>query len=270
MNYESAETRSRAVIALLVVWMVSAIGLVVVNLLRLGLVNRIAAGQPVTLDEARASDSLVSGAALASVGIYVLAAIAVLMWLHRVVRNNQSFGERDLHFSPGLAVGVWFIPFANFVRPYHAVREAWAAADPQLPWSTPETRRRSRGGGLVLAWWLTFISGSLAGVATLGYGPNSDVDALTRVTAITYITVVQQTTQLAAALLLIAVVTRLTSRQDQKAQSMITAALAQPTPPAYASPSMVSPGFMPSGFAAQAGMSPPPPPPAPPPPPPPR
>ena len=267
MSYQSAATRSRAVIALLLVWMVSAIGLVVVNLLRLGLVNRIASGQTVTLDEARASDSLVSGAALASAGVYVLTAIAVLMWLHRVVRNNQSFGERYLRFSPGFAVGCWFIPFANFVFPYQAVREAWAAADPAHPWSTPETRRRSRGSGLVLAWWLTFIVGNLASFATLGYGPNSDVDALTRVTAITYITVAQETVHIAAALLLIAVVTRLTSRQDQKAQSMITAALAQPTPPAYASPSMVSPGFMPSGFAAQAGMSPPPPPPAPPPPP---
>ena len=264
MNYQSADTRSRAVIALLIVWMVSAIGLVVVNLLRLGLVNRIASGQAVTLDEARTSDSLVSGAALASVGVYVLAAIAVLMWLHRVARNNQSFGERDLRFSPGLAVGVWFIPFANFVRPYHAVREAWAASDPQLPWSTPETRRHSRGSGLVLAWWLTFIAGSLVSVATLGYGPDSGVDAVTRVTAITYITVVQETLHLAAALLLIAVVRRLTSRQDQKAQSMLAAVLARPTPPAYAIPA-ISSGFIPPGFAAQAGMSPPPPPPAPPP-----
>lgn len=255
---------------LLCVWIASAIGVVLVSLLRLDLVNRVASGQPVSLEDARASDSLVTGAALASSGVYVLAAIAVLMWLHRVVRNNHVLGERYLRFSPGFAVGCWFIPFANLVFPYQAVREAWGASDPELPWSTPDTRRHSRGGGLVAAWWSTFIVGSLASVATLGYGPNSGVDVLTRVRAITYITVVQEVLHFAAALLLIAVVTRLTSRQDQKAQSMLTAALAQPTPPAYASPAMAGPGFMPPGFAAQAGMSPPPPPPAPPPPPPPR
>ena len=245
---------------MLIVWIASAIGLVVVNLLRLDLVNRITSGQAVTVGDARASDSLVSGAALASSGVYVLAAIAVLMWLHRVVRNNQSLGERYLRFSPGFAVGCWFIPFVNLVLPYQALREAWGASDPKLQWSTPDTRRRSRGSGLVVAWWLTFIAGSLAGLATLGFGPNSGVDVLTRVRAITYITVVQEALHLAAALLLIAVVTRVTSRQDEKAQSMLAAALAQPTPPAYAAPAMAAPGFMPPGFV--------PPPPAPPPPPP--
>lgn len=264
MSYQSAATRSRVVLALLIVWIAGALALVVVNLLRLDLVNRIASGQLVTLDEARASDSLVSGVALASVGVYVLAGIAVLVWLHRVVRNNQSLGERYLRFSPGFAIGCWFIPFANLVLPYQAVREAWGASDPGLRWSTPDTRRRSPGGGFVVAWWLMFIAGSLAGLATLGYGPNSDVDALTRIRAITDITVVQEALHLAAALLLIAIVTRLTSRQDQKAQAMLAEALAQPTPPAYAPPAMAGPGFMPPGFAQAAGMSPPPPPPPPP------
>ena len=218
MTYQPAATRSRVVIALLIVWIAGAIGLVVVNLLRLNLVNRIASGQLVTLNEARASDSLVSGVALASVGVYVLAGIAVLMWLHRVVRNNQSLGERYLRFSPGFAVGCWFIPFVNLVLPYQAVREAWGASDPELPWSTPDTRRRSGSSGLVLAWWLTFIAGSLAGLATLGFGPSSGVDVLTRVRAITYITVVQEALHLAAVLLLIAVVARLTSRQGSRNQ----------------------------------------------------
>lgn len=268
MNYQSAETRSRAVIALLLVWIASALGLVVVNLLRLDLVNRIASGQPVSLDEARASDNLVSSVALAHVGVYVLAAIAVLMWLHRAVRNSHILGERYLRFSPGFAVGCWFIPFANLVLPYQAVREAWGASDPALPWSTPDTRRRSRGGGLVVAWWLTFIAGSLAGAASVGFGPNSNTDPLTSVRAITYIALAQAALTFVAALLLIAVVTRLTSRQDQKAQALLAAALAQPMPPAYAAPATAGPGFIPPGFVVQAGMAPPPPPPAPPPPPP--
>lgn len=268
MNYESAAARSRVVIVLLIVWIAGAIGLVVVNLLRLDLVNRIAAGQPVSLAEARASDSLVGGVALASSGVYVLAAIAVLMWLHRVVRNNQRLGERYLRFSPGFAVGCWFIPFANFVLPYQAVREAWGASDPGLPSSTSDSRRRARGRGLVVAWWLTFIVGSLIGTASLGFGPNSNADPLTSVRAITYITLVQEALHFVAALLLIAVVTQLTSRQDQKAHAMVAALLAQPPPYVQTSPAMAGPGFMPPGFAHAAGMSPPPPPTPPPPPPP--
>jgi hypothetical protein len=105
--------------------MAAAIGLVVVSLIRLDLVNRIAAGQTVSLDDASASDALVSNVARVSGGVYLLTAIAVLLWLHRVVQNNQILGERYLRFSPAFAVGCWFIPFANLVLPFRAVREAW-------------------------------------------------------------------------------------------------------------------------------------------------
>lgn len=269
MSYQSATTRSRLVVVGLALWLVSAIALVIVNLLRLDLVNRIASGQSVSFDEATSSDNLVTGVARVGVGVYLLTAIFVLIWLHRVVRNNHASGERYLRFSPAWAVGCWFVPFLNFVVPYQAVREAWGGSDPELPWSTPDTRRRSRGSPLIAVWWLTFIGGSLVGLAAIGFGPNSGIDPLTRVRAITYITIVQEAIELAAALLVIAIVARLTARQDQKSEAMMRAALAAPSPSGSLAPAMAGPGFIPPGFAQQAGMTPPQPPAAPPPPPPP-
>lgn len=268
VSYQPAAARSRAVRALLIVWMVTAMALIVANLLRLNLVNSIAAGQPVSVQDAAGSDSLVTNVARLSVGVYVLAAIALLMWLHRVVRNNHVLGERYLRFSPALAVGCWFIPFANLVLPFQAVREAWGAADPELPSSTPDTRNSSRGSGLVVAWWLTFILGSLVGLASIGYGPNSGVDAFTRVRAATYITVVQEALHIAAALLLIAVVMRLTTRQEQKSsrvQAIPYAASASPPSYGDVTPAPTRPAFMPACVSQYAGLPPPPaPPPSPP------
>lgn len=55
------------------------------------------------------------------------AAIAVPMWMHRVYRNMPALGEQGMRWSPGWAVGGWFIPIANFVIPYRVLREVWSA-----------------------------------------------------------------------------------------------------------------------------------------------
>lgn len=48
-------------------------------------------------------------------------------------------------YSTGMAIGGWFIPFANFVLPYLALRDA--------------VRRgaNDEGGGLVALWWASYL-----------------------------------------------------------------------------------------------------------------
>jgi hypothetical protein len=48
--------------------------------------------------------------------------IAFLMWLHRAVRQARALGV-DVGATPGWAVGCWFIPFWNMVKPYRVVRD---------------------------------------------------------------------------------------------------------------------------------------------------
>ncbi|MFL5355753.1 DUF4328 domain-containing protein [Archangium sp.] len=47
--------------------------------------------------------------------------IAFLMWLHLAVRQTRALGI-DVGASPRWAVGCWFIPFVNLVKPYRIVR----------------------------------------------------------------------------------------------------------------------------------------------------
>jgi hypothetical protein len=65
-------------------------------------------------------------------------------------------------YSTGLAIGSWFIPFANFVMPYIALRDAC---------------RRGVGdknGGLILVWWLSYWAMSLLQTFfQLTSGPNA-------------------------------------------------------------------------------------------------
>lgn len=57
-----------------------------------------------------------------SVGGGLLAQVFLLMWFHRVVRQLKALG-RDIGESPAMAVWWWLIPLANWVKPYHLMKD---------------------------------------------------------------------------------------------------------------------------------------------------
>ncbi len=74
------------------------------------------------------------------------ALIAFLIWFHRFYAGLRARGAMT-RFSPGLATGSWFIPFANLFLPYLAIRDGWRLVS------------GAAGGAFVLAWWLCVIVG---------------------------------------------------------------------------------------------------------------
>ncbi|MGH1343032.1 MAG: DUF4328 domain-containing protein [Nannocystales bacterium] len=81
----------------------------------------------------------------------LLSAIAIGAFLVRANHNARALGgpEHGMTVSPGWTVGWFFIPFANWVRPYQAVREIWNVSEPE------------RSGPVALWWglWLTVSFG---------------------------------------------------------------------------------------------------------------
>jgi len=60
----------------------------------------------------------------------IIAAILFLIWLNYSHKNLLALRPTHLEFSSGWAVGWWFIPFANLVKPFQVVREVWWESDP--------------------------------------------------------------------------------------------------------------------------------------------
>jgi hypothetical protein len=75
--------------------------------------------------------------------LVLIAVITFMVLLHRVYKNLHMRGA-PLRYTPGFAIGAWFIPFANFVLPYAVVRDAFKQAT-------------GKSTGLVLGWWLTYV-----------------------------------------------------------------------------------------------------------------
>jgi hypothetical protein len=101
-------------------------------------------------------------AGLAS-AITLAAGILWLVWQHRGHANLRARGVQNLRFTPGWAVGWWFVPFANLVMPYLTMRELWDHAGRT---GTAEGRVATRRP--LVGWWFTELASLLVILGGVG------------------------------------------------------------------------------------------------------
>lgn len=100
------------------------------------------------------------GATVFLLGIGFLGAIPVfLCWFHRVRTNAEVLAPGAHRTPPGMAIGAWFIPLANWWIPKQITDDIVAVSDPAPvgPYGQP---LRRPGSGAVNAWWITWVASS--------------------------------------------------------------------------------------------------------------
>ena len=221
--YESARFRSMFVTVFLAV---NAGGLVLLILVDLVLIA--AHGSIDSLDQGAAVIAgLLSVAALiVYYGSFVGAVVVFCMWLHRVVRNMPSLGAVDPRWTPGGAVVRCFIPFMNLIHPFLSVLDAWRGSETTVWTVQIDTRRRFLTPGLLIAWWVLLLVGRVVGAFSSRLVNSNDAGT---VAGGALIDTFSNAAVVAAALLAIMVVRRLTARQDRKYELVVTGQLPQTT-----------------------------------------
>jgi Domain of unknown function (DUF4328) len=141
---------------------------------RIRLLERAREGHFVTLAEAEQADNRVIASVVIWLVVFAVTAIVWCVWQHRAQRNAIELAYGKLEFTPGWAVGWWFVPFANLVKPFQTVRELWKA---------------SHGGhnGQVVAtwsvigwWWALWLIASVLERLTVRVGSRNDLSDLIR------------------------------------------------------------------------------------------
>ncbi len=87
--------------------------------------------------------------------LFLASGIVWLVWQHRAHSNLRALGTTDLRYTPGWAVGWWFVPLANIVMPYLTMRELWKGSDPDagaVEWKTTRTT------WVLPLWWGTWLA----------------------------------------------------------------------------------------------------------------
>jgi uncharacterized protein DUF4328 len=82
--------------------------------------------------------------------LFVLVVCATLwgVWSVRAATNARALSEHVFEFTPGSTIWWFFVPFANLVKPYQAVKEIDLASEPD---SGPS------GASIVGLWWGMWI-----------------------------------------------------------------------------------------------------------------
>ena len=96
-------------------------------------------------------------------GIGLMSSILVLSWIHRANYNARQLGATGLKFTPGWAVGWYFIPIAMFWKPYQAMKEIWQASFNPTRWWEEE-----KPPLLPLWWGLWLVTSFVTGSVTWG------------------------------------------------------------------------------------------------------
>jgi Domain of unknown function (DUF4328) len=176
---------------------------------------RLENGDIFSLGSAQAADDRQRAIGLTQLALFVVTAVFFIAWFHRAYKNVRSLGVSAQRFPTGWAIGAWFVPFLNLVRPKAIANDIWRGSEPTLgegsivalvdvPW-------------FVTAWWAMFILASVA--SRISFQTTGRATSLSALATATNVAMVSDAIDLAAALLAAFVVYRVFSRQRARAEA---------------------------------------------------
>ena len=178
------------------------------------------AGEPVDEGKAAEIDGRQTVIGLGQAGLYLICAVAFLVWFHRAHKNLSAGGLRDLRYSPGWAVGGFFVPFLNLVRPYQVMKEVWAGAAMLSQEVDASAVKDVAPSSLVTCWWgLFLISGVLGRISG---NMLLRADDLGELHTATIAQIASDLSDTAAALVAIWLVRRVTALQERARERLPT------------------------------------------------
>jgi hypothetical protein len=195
-------------------------------------------------DARNAEEWLNIGVALRFLAV-VCTGVVFIVWQYRVRTNADALTPGVGRLGRGWAIGGWFIPLGNLWLPFDMIRELWRDS---TPWGG------SPRANLVVAWWVA-CAGSVVAFGFSGGFTEEDTDIAGDVDGLraqAFVLLLSDVFGVAAAILAILVVHKLTSRQlarhahggPQTRPAPVPYAypylpqqpVAPPPPPLYASP----------------------------------
>jgi hypothetical protein len=230
--FQSGRSRAQITVVLLAIGMAVDLIAIVSSLFQASLLSNAAAGLGITDADATANDNRQQLIGIIQLLVLFATAVCFLMWFHRAHKNLPALGAGNLEYSPGWAVGGFFVPFLNLVRPFQVMREIWKASDPEVDLSVPHSWLYVATSPIIGFWWAAWlIAGFLGQIAFRLSINNTSIDEMVM---LTYLTIASDAVSIIAAAFAIVLVRSIDERQEQKFRRLVafyTPPPQQPPPP---------------------------------------
>jgi predicted Zn finger-like uncharacterized protein len=104
------------------------------------------------------SDAVVGIVGIAQLVLFCILGITFLRWIYRANKNLREMSGQTMYFTPGWAVGWYFVPIANLFKPFQAMKEIWEVSH----------KRQDNGAALLGVWWALWLISNLLGEHAFG------------------------------------------------------------------------------------------------------
>ncbi len=161
--------------------------------------------------------------------LYLVGVVFFLVWLHRANKNLLALKPDHLEYTAGWAVGWWFVPFANLVKPFQVVREVWCESDSELS-EGPSflTSSLHTAPSYMGFWWAAFLLMGFLGNLTRFFGSSqAQNDLYMRL----YVLAAFDGMIIVACLLVLYLILDVSSRQNQRVTKLEPMLLSTSPPP---------------------------------------
>lgn len=232
--FASGHGRAQVLIALFMGFIAVKCFSVVSNLMQISLI-RDAIAHNATHEQLVWNDLRQEVLLVLTIIIIVANVIALLVWVHRVARNLPALGnpKSRVEYTPGWAVGSFFVPIGNLFMPYRALREAWLKSDPAVRTEAEAAFPPHSSTSLLMAWWVSWILlGFITRAASRLHSRGDGLESLMRAT---WVYVVASVVGIVSAVLGVFVVRELDRRQEERSRN-VTYAPHTPPPPLLTPP----------------------------------
>lgn len=216
--------RARLVVALLAVTVVFDVVTIVFDAWEISTIDDFVDGTAST-NALSASDSRQAAIALLVFIAFVLTAIVFIRWFHAAYRNLVALGASELRFTTGWAIGAWFVPLLCFWWPKQIADDIWRGSDPEAPPAQGLAFREGAVAAFVTLWWVFWLATSIGG--NLAVRVLFSADTLDDYRNSARVDIGVSLLDIAAAVLAIGVVRRITARQLERESQL---AAVEPAP----------------------------------------
>jgi hypothetical protein len=184
------------------------------------LLQRAMSGAAISIQQADAADHRQAVIGWLQVGVFLATAFLFVVWFRRAYTNVGRLGVDGLRYGPRWAVGAWFVPFLNFVRPKAIANDIWRGSDPKL---APEATvgLATPVPWYLNAWWAAFL---LSGIAErIAFSSARNAQTLSGLNSATTALIWSDALDIVAAIAAVVVVVDIFRRQQERASSTATA-----------------------------------------------
>ena len=219
LGYRSSRFRANLTVTLLVIGVVSSVISIALAFSQIELIDRILSGQFVANSDLEDSDANVKLAAWLGLAVYAVTVIVFAMWIYLVSSNLESLSTRGQRFSPGWAVGWWFVPIMNLWRPYQVVKEIWKGSDPDMVGEKAERWEQASAWPFLGWWWGVWVIGGIVGWSS--FSSSVSAETLQSVKDAAQISIFTDVLFIVTSILAIFLVKYISERQDHKYEALI-------------------------------------------------